>query len=129
MAMADISADAVKSIAVSISIFFRPNASLKKPASAFPPSAPQPRQLTARPSFQSPPLPLKTKYFLMNGTAPEITVASKPSKKPPTATISATETVYSLGLFISRPPHSLFWLYRHRKQRFKDGSGQPFKNR
>ena len=100
--VAESSAETVNSNAVSIRTFFRPKASLKKPASAFPPSAPQPRQLTAQPSFRSPLVPASVKYFLMNGTAPEITVASKPKRNPPTATISATDTVYNLPSFIMR---------------------------
>src|SRR5271157_1713204 len=98
--VAESSAETVNNNAVSIRTFFRPKASLKKPASAFPPSAPQPRQLTAQPSFRSPLVPVSAKYFLMNGTAPEITVASNPKRNPPIATISATDTVYNLPCFI-----------------------------
>ena len=93
---ADSSAEPAKSSAVTISTFFRPNRSLKKPATALPPNAPQPRQLTAQPNFKSPLVPVRSKYFLMNGTAPEMTVASKPSRKPPIATVSATATMYLL---------------------------------
>src|ERR1035437_5594967 len=90
---ADRRAEHVKKTAVAIRTFFRPKRSLKKPATAVPPSAPQPRQLTAKPSNQSPRSPVSLKYFWMKGTAPEITVASKPQTKPPSATTSATSTV------------------------------------
>ena len=100
--VAESKAEKVKNNAVSIKTFFRPKASLKKPARAFPPKAPQPKQLTAQPSFRSPLVPVSPKYFLMNGTAPEITVASNPRRKPPTATIKAMETVKSLPFFITQ---------------------------
>ena len=93
VARADSRAEAANKSAVASNTFFRPKRSLKNPATAFPPKAPQPRQLTAQPSFKSPLTPPRLKYFLMNGTVPEMTVASKPSRKPPMATVSATSTM------------------------------------
>src|SRR6185437_6411356 len=78
-----------KSIAVSSSTDRRPYRSLSTPVQRLPAIAPQPRLLTAHPSARLPEAPPSPKYSRMNGTTPEITVASKPSRKPPRAATSA----------------------------------------
>src|SRR5512133_745021 len=96
VATADITADPPNKRPVKMSTFLRPNRSPRNPATALPAKAPHPRQLTAQPSFRSPEVPVRLKYDLIKGTTPEITVASKPSRKPPIATVRATAATYKL---------------------------------
>src|SRR5580658_3022238 len=85
--------DARNNTAVSSSTLLRPKRSLKDPAAKLPAIAPQPRQLTAQPSLRLPAEPWRPKYSRMKGTAPEMTVASNPTRKPPSATVAAMRTI------------------------------------
>src|ERR1700682_320922 len=85
--------DARNNTAVSSSTLLRPKRSLNLPAARFPAIAPQPRQLTAQPSLRLPAEPPRPKESRTKGTAPEMTVASNPTKKPPSATVEAMRTI------------------------------------
>src|SRR5918995_1499640 len=109
------SADTTNSTAAHNSTFLRPSRSLSTPANALPTRAPQPRLLTAQPSLRSPPALLSAKYSRMNGTTPEITVASKPSNRPPIAAVRATNPTLSLrGPGESRGSSLVIVLFLHR---------------
>src|SRR5882672_492444 len=95
--------DARNSAAVSSRTLLRPNRSLKPPAARFPAIAPQPRQLTAQPSLRLPAEPPRPKYSRTKGTAPEMTVASNPTRKPPSATVEAMRTVLNSSPVMCAP--------------------------
>src|SRR5450755_4480760 len=95
--------EARNNTAVSKSTLLRPKRSLKNPAAKLPAIAPQPRQLTAQPSLRLPPEPCRPKYSRMKGTAPEMTVASNPTRKPPSATVAAMRKILNSSPVIGAP--------------------------
>src|SRR5579863_2655694 len=95
--------EARNNTAVSSSTLLRPKRSLRGPAARLPAIAPQPRQLTAQPSLRLPAEPWRPKYSRMKGTAPDMTVASNPTRKPPSATVAAMRTILNSSPVICTP--------------------------
>ncbi len=90
--MADAMADSVNKMAATFRTGRRPKRSLMGPAIIIARVAVSVNEATAQPTW----ILLRSNSGPINPTTPEITEASKPIRKPPNATISATLTVNSV---------------------------------